>query len=91
MALLKPHHTTYYHSLRLIMSSRFFIPTHGLFIFSVSPTPPSVFFKSWSNLGVRTTIEHRSSSSELSACSAVTDGPPEHAQATERQVQLRYQ
>ncbi|KAJ0808951.1 putative DNA topoisomerase (ATP-hydrolyzing) [Helianthus annuus] len=59
MALLKPHHTTYYHSLRLIMSSRFFIPTHGLFISSVSPTPPSLFLKPRSNLGVRTLLTNR--------------------------------
>lgn len=48
MALFKPHHT--YNSLRLIMSSRFFIPsTHALFI---SPSPPSIFLKSRYNFNL---------------------------------------
>ncbi|XP_076899286.1 DNA gyrase subunit B, chloroplastic/mitochondrial-like [Bidens hawaiensis] len=61
MGLLKPHHSSlYYHSAlrRLIMSSRFFLPTHA--ISSVSPSPPSLFLKPpRSNLGVRTLFTNR--------------------------------
>ncbi|XP_071686472.1 DNA gyrase subunit B, chloroplastic/mitochondrial-like [Rutidosis leptorrhynchoides] len=48
MALLKPHHSSLYY--RLIMSSRFFIPTSALF---ASSSPPSTFIKPRANLGVR--------------------------------------
>ncbi|KAL8215390.1 hypothetical protein R6Q57_004839 [Mikania cordata] len=41
------------------MSSRFFLPSNGLFISSVSPSLPSVFLKSRSNLGVKTLLANR--------------------------------
>ncbi|KVI03416.1 DNA gyrase B subunit, C-terminal [Cynara cardunculus var. scolymus] len=58
MALLKPHHLSCYHSLRLIMSSRFWVPTHGLSISSICPSP-SVLLKPRSNLGVTTLSTNR--------------------------------
>ncbi|XP_023741310.1 DNA gyrase subunit B, chloroplastic/mitochondrial [Lactuca sativa] len=59
MALLKPHHSTYYNSLRLIMSTRFWLPTHSLCISSVRLSQPSVLLKPRSNLGARTLSTNR--------------------------------
>nr|XP_043610947.1 DNA gyrase subunit B, chloroplastic/mitochondrial-like [Erigeron canadensis] len=86
MALLKPlHYSSFYY--RLIMSSsRFLIPITSL---SVSPSPPSLFLKPRSSLGVRTLSTNRvlvprvfmstsASSSSSSSVAEVTrkkDGP----------------
>ncbi|KAJ9544028.1 hypothetical protein OSB04_023735 [Centaurea solstitialis] len=58
LLLLKPHHhhLNCYHSLRLIMSSRFLLPTHGL---SICPSPSIVLLQPRSNLGVRMVSTNR--------------------------------